>query len=356
MRVAPPSLRAQCQEILKAWGLSEEHALITAERLEYADLRGIDSHGVALLPLYDRLRREGRINFQPDPRVVRTTGVTVLVDGDNGLGHFGSTQAMRLAIDKAATAGMGAAAVRNSNHFGAAGAYAVLAAEAGMIGMAFSAAWDPAIVPTFGADPLFGTNPIAVAAPAGEGELFCFDVATSTVALGKLRLAELHDQPLEPGWALDHSGAVTTDPKAALSARRLTPLGGTPRLSSHKGYGLAAVVEILSTMLSGAWYCATREARHPGEDRFNVGHFFLAIDPGAFRARGDFEADLQDMARAVRRTRPADQSRPVMLPGDPETQALAERTVHGVPLPQTLVTQLRAIAEAARAPWLLEPQ
>jgi len=247
--------------------------------------------------------------------------------------------------------GLAAVAVRNSNHFGAAGAYAVLAAEAGLVGVCVSAAWDPAIVPTHGAEPRFGTNPIAFAAPAGEAPPFCFDVATSTVAIGKLRLAELNGRPLATGWALDSTGSVTTDPKAALATRLLTPLGGTPQLSSHKGYGLAAVVEILSTMLSGASYSVTRDRT---SNALDVGHFFMAIDPNAFRPDGGFETGVAGMMRVLRETRPAKEGEPVLAPGDPEARAFAERSMNGIPLPESLLKQVRRIAASAKAPWLLE--
>jgi LDH2 family malate/lactate/ureidoglycolate dehydrogenase len=350
-RVPSSAVTAQCREIFRSWGMNPEHARVSAERLEYADLHGVDSHGIALLPLYARLRGEGHLNFQPQPRVVRETAVVGLIDGDRGLGQVAGTRAMLLAIEKACASGLAAVAVRNSNHFGAAGAYAMLAAEAGLVGMAFSAAWDPAIVPTHGAEPRFGTNPIAFAAPAGEAAPFCFDVATSTVAIGKLRVAELNARPLETGWALDSTGAVTTDPKAALASRLLTPLGGTPKLSSHKGYGLAALVEILSTMLSGASYSVTRDRT---SNALDVGHFFIAIDPNAFRPDGGFEADVAAMTHVLRETRPAKAGEPVLSPGDPEARAFADRSMNGIPLPESLVRQVREIAESAKAAWLLE--
>ena len=349
-RITSAAVTAQCREIFRAWGMSPEHARVSAERLEYADLHGVDSHGIALLPLYARLRREGHINFEPEPRVVRESAVTALIDGDRALGQVPGTQAILLAIEKARDAGLAAVSVRNSNHFGAAGAYAMLAAEAGLVGMTFSSAWEPAIVPTHGSEPRFGTNPLAFAAPAGEQSPFCLDVATSTVAIGKLRLAELHGRPLEAGWALDKSGEVTTDPKAALASRLLTPLGGTPKLSSHKGYGLAAMVEILSTMISGATYCGRRGS---GSRALDVGHFFLAIDPAAFRDDGGFGADVAGMMSVLRETRPA-RSEPVISPGDPEARAFADRSVNGIPIPEPLIGQVREIAAASKAAWLLE--
>ncbi len=353
MRIAADPLSRQVEEILRAWGMSAEHALITAARLHHADIRGIDSHGVALLPLYSQLRAEGRIKFQPAIRVLRDSPVTALIDADHGLGHVPSTQAMQLAIDKCRQSGLAAVAVRNSNHFGAAGAYALMAAQTGLIGLAFTSVWNLAIVPTFGADPMFGTNPIAFAAPGERHRVFYLDMATSTVAIGKLKLAALHGKPLEPGWALDATGQVTTDPGIALESRRLTPLGGTRPLGSHKGYGLAAMVEILCTMLAGAWYAPTREARHPGERHVNIGHFFLAIDPKSFRAAGEFEQDLDHMIDALHACRRADPAQPVWVAGDPEAQAMEERSSLGIPVPEALLAQLRSIAVECGVAWRL---
>jgi LDH2 family malate/lactate/ureidoglycolate dehydrogenase len=192
-----------------------------------------------------------------------------------------------------------------------------------------------------------------VVAPAGGEPAFFFDVATSTVAIGKLRLAQLHGRPLEPGWALDASGETTTDPATGLASRRLTPLGATPALGSHKGYGLAASVEVLATMLTGAAYCSLRDRAAP---HFNVGHFFIAIDPAAFRAAGDFEEELAAMQQTLRSTAPAEAGRPVLAPGDPEAAALAERTRAGVPVPESLIRQLREIAAGAGAPWVMQGQ
>ena len=347
MRVHATTVRLQCEEVLKAWGMRADYASATSDRLAYADLHGVDSHGIALLPLYARLKAEGRIDFGAEYRVLQSGIATVLIDAQGGLGHPAGTEAMRLAIEKAQTTGIAAAAVRRSNHFGAGGAYTEL------VGLAFSAAWDPAIVPTHGAEPRFGTNPLAVAAPTGDGTPFSFDIATSTVALGKIRLARLHGKTLAPGWALNDNGQTETNPEAALRTPRLTPLGATAELGSHKGYCLAAAVEVLSTVLPGAWYCATREARHGVTTEFNVGHFFIVIDPRAFRAAGEFEADLQDMMASLRETRPAVPGTPVLAPGDPEARAFAQRTAEGVDIPPMLVGQLRDIVQSAGAAWLL---
>jgi len=353
MRTELSKLRLQCMEVFRAWGMSEDAAGSTSDRLAYADLHGVDSHGIALLPLYARLRSEGHIKFSAQARVLRETPATTLIDADQGLGQPAGTLAMTTSIAKARTLGIAAAAVRNSNHFGAGGAYTQLAVDAGLVGLAFSAAWDPAIVPTNGAEPRFGTNPLAVAAPAGNGDAFSFDIATSTIAIGKIRLAKLHGKKLAPGWALDENGQSETDPERAMRTPRLTPLGATAEMSSHKGYCLAAAVEVLATILPGAWYCATRKELHGHTPQLNVGHFFIVIDPNAFRAAGEFEADLQAMMGTLRATRPAVEGVPVVAPGDFEARAVKDRSANGIQIPPMLLEQLRTVVSEAGASWLL---
>jgi LDH2 family malate/lactate/ureidoglycolate dehydrogenase len=353
MNVPAETLASQIDAIFAAWGMSEPAREACVRLMLAADLRGIDSHGVMMLPLYDELRREGRLKMDPNVKVVRESPVTALVDGDMSLGHYPADTAMKLAIRKARGSGLAAVAVRNSNHFGAAGVYAMQAASSGLIGMAMTNVWNLAIVPTRAAQAMFGTNPIAFAAPAGAQPAFCLDMATSTVAIGKLKLAMLHGKPLPRGWALDAEGRVTEDANAALDARLLTPVGGTPELSSHKGYGLAAMVEILCAMLPGAWYAPTREARHPGEKRFNVGHFFLAMDPHAFRGEGEFEDDLDDMIAALRAAKRANPQEPVLVHGDPERAQMERRGRDGIPVPDALAEAIRAIAAGCGAPALV---
>ena len=347
------TIKRQIASIFAAWGMSGEHIAASVEVMVETDLRGIDSHGIAMMPLYSRLRAEGRLTMAPDIRVVRESAVTALIDGGGGLGHAPSIRAMDLAISKATGAGLAAVAVRNSNHYGAAGIYALRAAERGLIGIATTNVWKPSVVPTRSAQAMFGTNPIAFAAPAKRNPPFVLDMATSTVAIGKLTIAWLNEKPIPEGWALDDDGRPTSDPVAALASRLLTPLGGTPQMSSHKGYGLAAMVEILSAMLSGADYAATRAALAPEPERYNVGHFFLAMNPAAFRAQGEFEAEVDDMVDALQRARPVDPAEPVLVPGDPELEARAWRVNEGIPVPDRLREQIEAIAQAAGAPFLL---
>jgi LDH2 family malate/lactate/ureidoglycolate dehydrogenase len=352
--VSAELLGRQLRAIFAAWGMSDEHIDTTVKFMLWADLSGIDSHGAGMLQLYSRLREQGKLTFRPEIRVVRDNPATALVDGGGGLGHVPSALAMDLACDKAGTLGVGVAAVRNSHHYGAAGAYAEMASDRGLIGFAMTAVARPNVVPLFGADAMFGTNPIAFAAPAAKNPPFLLDMATSTAALGKLTIAARVGKPIPEGWAVDPEGRALTDPDEALVHRRLTPLGTSRPMGGHKGYGLAMMVEILCTTLAGAQFGALRERRDPDAARHDVGHFFLAIDPAAFREEGAFEADLDEMIDAVRATRPVDPAEPVQVAGDPEVRARAERWRTGIPLSARLAGELREIASASGAPCLLD--
>jgi LDH2 family malate/lactate/ureidoglycolate dehydrogenase len=351
--VSADLLKRQLGAIFTAWGMSDEHIATTLDIMLWADLSGIDSHGAGMMQLYNRFRDQGKLSFQPEIRVVRQNPATALVDGGGGLGHVPSVLAMTLACDKAATIGVGVVAVRNSHHYGAAGAYAAMASDRGLIGMSMTAVARPNVVPMFGADAMFGTNPIAFAAPARRNPPFLLDMATSTAAFGKLTIASRVGKPIPEGWAVDPDGKALTDAHEGLAHRRLTPLGTSRPMGGHKGYGLAMMVEVLCTTLGGAQYGVLREKRDPDAARHDVGHFFLAIDPASFREDGAFEDDLDEMIDALRATRPVDPAEPVQVAGDPEVRARAWRTEHGIPLSAALAGELRQIAEHAGAPYLI---
>lgn len=353
MNLPADLLGRQLAAIFTAWGMPEDQVALTVRVMLYADLSGIDSHGVSMMALYERYRAADKLTIAPAIRVVQETPVTALVDGGGGLGHAPGTFAMNLAIEKCAALGLAAVGVRNSNHYGAAGFYARMAAERGFIGMATTSGWKASIVPTFGAQPMFGTNPIAFAAPAGRNPPFVLDMATSTAAIGKFTLARIHGKKIPPGWALGPDGNPTTDPQVGLDLRLLTPLGGTREMSSHKGYGLAAMVEILSAILTGGIWSATREARYGDVERYGIGHFFLALDPAAFRARDEFAAEMDHMIDALHDLAPADPAQPVLVHGDPEEAARRERTRSGIPVPDSLIELLRRLARDCNAPDLI---
>ena len=347
------AIHRQIEAIFRAWGFPPDQAATAADVLTEADLLGIDSHGLTLIPLYQEFIDSGMVETNPHIRVARDFGATAVIDGGGGFGQAPSIRAMDLAIDKARAFGIGAVGVRNSNHYGAAGVYALRAAGQGFIGVSTTAVYKPSIVPTFGRAARFGTNPIAFAAPGRRNRPFLLDMATSTVAMGKFKLYAREGKSIPPGWALDEAGRPQTDPTQAFRDRRMTPLGGSREMGSHKGYGLAAMVEILSTTLSGATYGPLRAA---DATRNDVGHFHLAMHPAAFRDEGAFEADLDALIDTLRATPPADPAQPVLVAGDPEYAARERREREGVPLPRSLMALVRDVAKRSGAEFtLVEP-
>jgi len=359
-RVPAERIRAQIESVLTAWGMAPELVRVTAEVMLETDLAGVDSHGISMLMDYDQSRSKGKLNLHAKPHVVRQSAVTALIDADAGLGHPAAVMGMELAIEKALAMGVGVVTVRNSHHFGAAGYYAALAPRHGLVGMATSATRSISVVPTRGAAPVLGTNPIAFAAPTRRNPPFRLDMATSTVAVNKVKVYELNDKPLPPGWVLDEGGMPVTDAGRAMDYLRnrpeggLTPVGGTAEMASHKGYGLAMMVHILGGALSGAAFSPIRNRTQRPQDPDNLGHFFLAIDPKAFRDEGAFEADLDAAIDVLHQTPPADPALPVLVAGDPETATRAERLAHGVPIPRKLAESLRQVCARAGVPYLLD--
>jgi LDH2 family malate/lactate/ureidoglycolate dehydrogenase len=346
--------RAQLKAILLAWGMPEDNADTTADVLSWADLHGVDSHGISMIPGYDRLRRSGRANMQAKPRIVRQTPVSALVDGDGGLGHVSARFAMQVAIDKAKGAGMAIVAVRNSAHFGATGYYTLMAAKEGLIGMACTSNSGAQMAPTFGKEAKLGTDPWSFSAPTANGPPFLLDMATTTVAAGRIRNKANEGLECPPGWVLDKDGLPSTDPMEARDKGGfLTSLGGSPEGSSYKGYGLAVMVNILGACLPGATLI-TDPARAQNPQNVDIGHCFIAIDPGLFRDPDDFTADVTRLCNDLRATTPIDPAQPVMVAGDPQWNYAATRMRDGIPVGAGLLSQIRQVAQASAAPWLLD--
>ena len=343
--------RKQLQEILLAWGMPAAHAASAAEILAWADLHGIDSHGISLIPGYDARRVQKRVNIDAVPRVVRETPVSALVDGGGGFGHVTGRLAMEIAIGKARAAGVGISAVRNSLHFGACGFYAKMAADAGLVGMVTTSASGVQVAPTRGAQARFGTDPIAFAAPGDDGEPFLLDMATTTVAAGRIRNKANEGLPTPPGWVLTKDGLPSIDPEETSRGGFMTSLGGSEEGGSYKGYGLAVMVNILSACLSGA--SLVTDPMHTKRQIMNIGHFFMAVDPGMFRDPVEFRADVAALCDSLRATKAVDPARPVLVAGDPERANAKRRMQEGIPVGAGLLKKVRAIAEASGAPWLL---
>ena len=359
MRVAAPLIREQLVSVLRAWGMGEAHAATTADMMLETDLRGVDSHGISMLPTYDRELRAGRLNMRPQFKTLREGPSMALIDADASLGHPVAVHAMNLAVDKCRESAVAVVSVVNSHHFGAAGCYSRIAAERGVIGMVTSATRGVSMVPTFAAEPVMGTNPLAFAAPARRNPPFQLDMATTTVAAGKVKVYKLNHEPLPPGWVVDDKGQPVTDPEEAFKyvferpEGGITPLGGPKEAGGHKGYGLAVMVHILGGVLAGASFSPLRNRTQKPSDPHNLGHFFMALDPRAFRGAGEFEADLDQVIDTLHAAKRADPAQPVLVAGDPEMATRAERLRDGVPVPDDLLVQLRAVAASAGVPFVL---
>jgi LDH2 family malate/lactate/ureidoglycolate dehydrogenase len=350
--VSPAALRAFVVSVFDRWGTPPAVAELAADLMVRTDLRGVDSHGVGMLPTYVRWHRRGFIVPAAEPKVVRDEGTTAVVDAHQAFGHYAATLGMELALAKARVHGVGLVTVRNSNHFGAAANYSMMALPHDMIGLSLTNS-GPAVVPTYGRQAMLGTNPLSLAAPAGRERPFVLDMATSTVAIGKLSVALRWGRPIPEGWALDAEGRPTRDPQVAYETRLLTPLGATPELGGHKGYGLAVMVDILAGVLAGAAFTDVLRRRDPGPTRPDIGHFLGAIDVGRFRPIDEFKADMDDLLRSLKTSPPAEGHERIYVAGEPEWECEARRRAEGIPLAPGLVTQLRQVAADVGVPFTL---
>ena len=336
--------------VFRKIGCSAAHATLAAEVLASADLRGVDSHGIARLVGYVRLWEKQRINARPTIRVVHETPSTAVVDGDAGLGLVVAPWAMEVAINKARTAGTGWVAVRNSNHFGIAGYHAMQALPHDMIGVALTNA-SPLVAPTFAIDRLLGTNPIAVAIPADAQPPLVVDMATTTVANGKLEILQRKAQSAPTGWIQDQEGRASTNPKEVAQGGALLPLGGDYEHGSHKGYCLGAVVDIFSAVFSGAnygpWVPPFVAFLDPPTDPVGqgIGHFLGAMRIDAFRPADEFKRHMDNWIATFRQARTAEGHAQVLIPGDPERDTEAQRRATGIPLLEPVVRELGELGE-----------
>ncbi|WP_211874380.1 Ldh family oxidoreductase [Plastoroseomonas arctica] len=359
MNVPHDRIRAQISNILLAWGMAPDLAATTTEAMAETDLLGVDSHGISMLMTYEKRLHEGVLNLTLAPRIERRTACTALVDGGAGLGHPVSCFAMNLAVDMAMAEGVGVVGVHRSNHFGAAGVYARIAARRGAIGLVTSATRGVTMVPTRGTAPVLGTNPIAFAAPAKRHLPFVLDMATTTTAANKIKVYNLNEKPLPPGWVLDAQGQPVTDSQRGYEIvydepeGGLSPLGGTPIMGSHKGYGLAMMVHILGGTLVGSSFSPIRNRTKNGNEPDDIGHFFMALNPTVFRPPGEFEDDLDAVIDELHATPASDPTKPVLVAGEPEDQERQRRLEHGIPIPPALDAHIRAICNRSGAQYVL---
>jgi LDH2 family malate/lactate/ureidoglycolate dehydrogenase len=330
-------------------GSSPEQAQLAAEVLLRADLRGIDSHGVARLSGYVRLWEVKRVNANPVIRIVHESPSTAVVDGDGGLGLVVAPRAMEIAIEKANKCGTGWVAVKNSNHFGIAAQHAMMALEHDMIGMAMTNA-SPLVAPTFSVERLLGTNPICVAIPAGEQPAFVADFATTTAANGKLEILQRKNAETPSGWVQKKNGEASINPNELKEGGALLPLGGDRDHGSHKGFCLGAWVDIFSAVLSGAnygpWVPPFVSFLAPVADPVGdgIGHFFGAMRVDAFRPTSEFKSHMDNWITRFRSAKNIDGQPAVVIPGDPEREFEAIRLNEGIPVNEKVVQDLKELA------------
>jgi L-2-hydroxycarboxylate dehydrogenase (NAD+) len=338
------------RRVLVKIGSNEDNAEIAAKVLLSADLRGVDSHGVARLSGYVRLWEAKRVNANPEMKIIHETPSTAVVDGDGGLGLVVAPFAMNIAIEKAKNVGTGWVSVQNSNHYGIAGYHSMMALEHDMIGISMTNA-SPLVAPTFSTERLLGTNPICVAIPAGNEPAFVLDMATTTAANGKLEMLQRKNGVAPMGWIQDKDGKYSTDPHELKAGGALLPLGGDREHGSHKGYGLGAVVDIFSAVLSGANYgpwvppfpaYVPMPTEMPGK---GIGHFFGVMRIDAFRPAVDFKKHMDNWIGRFRNAKTINGQEKVIIPGDPEREMELIRMKEGIPLLKPVVEDLKYLGE-----------
>jgi L-2-hydroxycarboxylate dehydrogenase (NAD+) len=350
------TLREFSTRVFLHFGVPKNDATQAADVLACADLRGIDSHGVARLSSYAGMLSAGRINPKPQIQLVRSTLSTATVDGDNGLGLVVGPRANRIAMDMAEKAGSGWVSVCNTNHFGIAGYYVLQTLERDLIGWAMTNSTS-LVTPLWGAERMLGTNPIAIAFPGKEEPPIVIDMATCAAAYGKIEMARRRGEAIPSGWVIDHQGRPTTNADDMVNGGALLPLGSDRERGGHKGYALAILVDVLSAVLSGAnWgpYAPPFALQQEIPERSvgkGIGHFFGAMRIDGFIDVDSFKRQIDDYIRVFRATRPAPGTSGPLIPGDPEREAETMRRREGVPLILPIVEDLRDISRKTGIPF-----
>jgi LDH2 family malate/lactate/ureidoglycolate dehydrogenase len=339
---------------LSALDVPELDAQIAADVLVSADLRGINSHGVIRLHSYygDGLRRR-QIDPSSPLKVIKETPATLALDGGNGLGQVVAYRAMSRCIKMADEGGIAVTTVRNSNHFGIAGYYAMMALPEDMIGISLTNS-QPLVAPTFGLNRAIGTNPIAIAIPAGEEKPYVLDMATSIVPLGKVSVYQKADQAIPKGWGINQHGELTHDPSEVMENGALLPLGGPAELRGYKGYGLSLMVDLLAGVLSGAAF--GKGVGRPADDHnADVGHFFAAIKIENFRPVDYFKADMDEYIQSLKATPKLPGQDRIYIHGEKEFELQEKHLREGVPLMAEVVKSLKKAGKRAGIPFDLRP-
>jgi ureidoglycolate dehydrogenase (NAD+) len=342
-----PSVRQFVASALEAVGTRPQSAVAVAEVLTDTSLRGVDSHGIRLLPHYARVAERGRVNPGATPSYQKTGPATGTVDAENGFGHPASYRAIDEAMQLALDSGVACVSVTRSSHFGAAGCYALRAAARGFVALCTCNS-DSFVLPHDGLQPFHGTNPLAFAAPVAGDQPFLLDMATSVIPWNRVQDLRHEGRELPPDVSVDAQGQPTLDPERSAA---LLPLGGTQ--FGYKGAGLAAMAEVLSAVLTGMPHCS-RILPMAGPDLStprHLGHFFIVIDPRRLVSPEVYDRGMRGYLSDLR-GQPARASRRVMAPGDREWSVEEQRREHGIPLSEPLRREFEELAERLRIPPL----
>jgi len=337
------------RDVFIGLGVPKEDADIIAEVLITSDLRGIDSHGIQRCKMYYNRIKAGIYNTKTEIKVIKDGPTTALIDGGCGMGHVIAYKAMKLAIEKAKKYGLGAVAVRNSTHFGIAGYYSLMAIKEGMIGLAVTNA-RPSMPPTFGVEPMLGTNPLTAGAPTDEAFPFLIDCATTIIQRGKVEVYNRINKSLPNGVVIDDKGEIETDPSIVLEnlgmgKAALLPLGGKgEETSGYKGYGYATLVELLSAALQeGIYLKDTIGIVEDGQKRLKVGHFFLVINIENFIPIASFKKTAGNIMRGLRGSKKIPGAERIYTAGEKEYDAEFERKKKGIPINENLQQDIKVM-------------
>jgi LDH2 family malate/lactate/ureidoglycolate dehydrogenase len=343
------ALRKYTEDVFKALGVPEEDAKITTDVLLAANRRGINSHGVARLKRYVGYIKDGKMTPKTELTIFKDTPVSISASANNGIGQVAGYRVMNMVVDKAKKSGMCVGTVKESNHYGIAGYYSMMALKDDLIGLSVTNS-APLVLPTFGKQVVLGTNPLSIAAPTAKERPFVLDMATSTVPRGKLEVYNRAGKPIPDAWATDDKGHPTTDAASVLEnllGRKgggLLPLGGgTEELGSHKGYGLSAMVDILSGVLSGGAFSANV---YGNKQAAGVCHFFAAIDPEIFTSKDEFKANMDNFVGMLKNSEKAEGKNRIYIAGEKEFEN-EDKQQETVSISNKVIENLKEIGKEA---------
>lgn len=344
IKIKEQNLRKFCERICLKLGLSKEGTFDLVDSLISANLRGIDSHGIMRLPSYIRRLTEGGCKINPQIKIVKEEPSMVLIDGDSGLGQVVSMYAVKVAIDKAKKKGISIVGVNNSSHFGAASYYSIKMVEADMIGISMTNG-EPVMAAWGGKKSIIGNHPISIAAPHIKGKPVVLDIATSKVSGGKVRLAAKNKQKIPEDWIIDEDGKKTDDPNNLSMGGALLPFG------EYKGYGLAVMIEIITSILMNAGILHNAKS---GMKVFNaptdIGHCFIAINIKSFMSLEDFKKKVNWMVNEIKNSPLAEGAKEILVPGEVEYKVEQQRRVEGIPISEQVLEDMQKLSEDFQEP------